>query len=126
LSPEGHDALIAILTDGDVFEAGLIERFANTVGKSGDFVAVCEHPARIPTASNATITTDNLSFFIFPLYEFELESQTALKAHGQYLLPFIQCVRPGNLELKSLPRLSGRLDVNRTVLSSPFHRSTAA
>ena len=34
---------------------------------SGDFVAVCEHPVRIPTASNATITTDNLSFFIFLL-----------------------------------------------------------
>jgi len=32
LPPQGHDALIAILTDGDVFEASLIELFANTVG----------------------------------------------------------------------------------------------
>jgi hypothetical protein len=32
LSAEGNDAFVAILTDGDIFEAGLIERFANAVG----------------------------------------------------------------------------------------------
>ena len=30
---------------------------------------------------------------------------------------------PATLKLESLRRLSGRLDVNRTVLSPPFHRS---
>ena len=62
-------------------------------------MAVCEHPARIPTASNATITTDNLSFFIFLLYEFEMESQTAMKRWLECCL-CIPRVHPSSLETK--------------------------
>src|ERR1035438_5213481 len=65
MSAEGHYALVSFLAYGNIFEAGLIERFADAGRNIGDCVAIFSHPTSTPTIISARNPNQNtLSDFI--------------------------------------------------------------
>jgi len=83
----------------------------NGIGPSAPFFARSDKLEATPAANNPGPAS------------FEMESQTVIKGWLMRVALSSHVFAPATVKLESLRRLSGRLDVNRTVLSPPFHRS---